>query len=601
MGKAKWTGWLALGVLALPAGPARGVDPQKIAEAIDRGVAGLRGMQRGDGGWPYPEMGATALAGLTLLECGVAADDPAVVKAANLVRQDALRTTHTYTISLEILLLDRLRDPADVALIESLTVRLLAGQGNGGSWSYNCPRVSDEEVRRLQAHLRRQAELVGRRELPKADGRRTVRDLPEPIQKQLAQILNSPPGSAAQGGDNSNTQFAALALWVARRHGLPVEQAMARLDQRFRAMQRPDGGWVYTAAPAEWPSEATMTCAGLLGLAVSYGTAADALGQRKVPDIAKDQAVLNGLKALSTTIDHPVGDRNAPIPKAAGKSYYFLWSLERVCMILDLQTIAKKDWYAWGAEILLANQGANGLWAGNYADSGADTCFALLFLKRSNLARDLTSRLRGRLQDEAVLHIGGVGGSGLRGLSKRLKPGIAATNDKPDGDQPGSASQTSPSVARKPAEPQPADDTPPGQLAEQLLRAPAADRGAILEKLRDRKGTEYTEALTGAIARLEGQAKEDARDALAKRLERMKAATLAEYLKDEEPEIRRAAALACASKELKDQIPALIPLLRDPSAAVAKAAHDALKSLSGQNLGPDAAAWQDWWKKQQPG
>ena len=89
----------------------------------------------------------------------------------------------------------------------------------------------------------------------------------------------------------------------------------------------------------------------------------------------------------------------------------------------------------------------------------------------------------------------------------------------------------------------------------------------------------------------------------------MKATTLGRYLKDEDPEIRRAAALACAMKESKAQVPDLIRLLSDREAAVARAAHAALMDLTGQDFGPAAgatraerarsiAAWQLWWQKQ---
>ena len=37
--------------------------------------------------------------------------------------------------------------------------------------------------------------------------------------------------------DHSNTQFAVLALWVARRHGMPVDYALWKTEQRFRALQ----------------------------------------------------------------------------------------------------------------------------------------------------------------------------------------------------------------------------------------------------------------------------------------------------------------------------------------------------------------------------
>ena len=47
------------------------------------------------------------------------------------------------------MLFDRLRDPVDIPLIESLMVRLMAGQSTDGGWGYSCPPISDDEVKRL--------------------------------------------------------------------------------------------------------------------------------------------------------------------------------------------------------------------------------------------------------------------------------------------------------------------------------------------------------------------------------------------------------------------------------------------------------------------
>ena len=76
---------------------------------------------------------------------------------------------------------------------------------------------------------------------------------------------------------------------------------------------------------------------------------------------------------------------------------YFLWSVERVGVIFNLKKIGGQDWYTWGSEILVANQDANGSWAeGRFHGSHpvVNTSFALLFLKRANLAKDLTAKLQ---------------------------------------------------------------------------------------------------------------------------------------------------------------------------------------------------------------
>src|SRR5207302_1153787 len=73
---------------------------------------------------------------------------------------------------------------------------------------------------------------------------------------------------------------------------------------------------------------------------------------------------------------------------------YFLWSVERVAVVYDLRTIGGQDWYAWGVSVLLAHQAGDGSWKDAFPGP-IDTCFALLFLKRVNVAQDLTKVLQG--------------------------------------------------------------------------------------------------------------------------------------------------------------------------------------------------------------
>ena len=87
----------------------------------------------------------------------------------------------------------------------------------------------------------------------------------------------------------------------------------------------------------------------------------------------------------------------------------------------------------------------------------------------------------------------------------------------------------------------------------------------------------------------------------------MKAETIGRDLHDENPEIRRAAASACAFKEIKRFVPQLIELLSDRERGVARTAYEVLKDLTGQDFGParDAdeaarkqaiATWLKWWQ-----
>jgi hypothetical protein len=76
--------------------------------------------------------------------------------------------------------------------------------------------------------------------------------------------------------------------------------------------------------------------------------------------------------------------------------HYFLWSVQRVGVLYDLDLIDGKDWYAWGCKKLLPEQKNDGSWTGGGVYVGENTmlntCFALLFLKRANLVLDLTEK-----------------------------------------------------------------------------------------------------------------------------------------------------------------------------------------------------------------
>jgi hypothetical protein len=546
--------------------PAPAAESDGVAKAVAAGVAYLRTAQAPDGSWNRTYLGSTALAGLTLLECGVARDDRAVVAAARAVREGGGRCVHTYSVALAILFLDRLGDPADFPLLESLTARLVAGQNGEGGWTYQCPSFPHDEAKRLAALPRapREDDALA------AQGRREARPFSPDCQKLLDLVARNPRLVPAGYGDNSNTQFANLALWVAGRHGLPVNEALAAIAARYRRSQQADGTWPYTAASPANPmppgvdgrsvaSRASMTCAGLLGLAIADGAGHERKG------IQGDMQVQAALLALSTVVGDPTGGRRRP-PPLEGGAYYFLWSLERLCVALDLETLGHKRWYDWGAEALLANQTENGSWRGEYAEYHADTCFALLFLRRANLASDLTARVKGKVKDPGNARLRTGGRAAGRG---RGRPGQDAAA--------------------------PADGA--AQLADELVRAPEAAQADLLRKLQEGRGVEYTEALVATIGKLKGEGRELARAALVRRLTRMGPSTTGRYLKDEEAEIRRAAALACAAQRLKAHVPQLLPLLRDADRAVAEAAHAALKELTGKDLGPDADAWQAWWDK----
>jgi hypothetical protein len=118
----------------------------------------------------------------------------------------------------------------------------------------------------------------------------------------------------------------------------------------------------------------------------------------------------NGLAALAQHIGKPLGAeamRKGPRGRVqrAGINLYFLWTVERVGVLYNLRQIGDKEWYTWGAEMLVEGQGLDGSWHhGGYHGSTRviDTCFALLFLRRANLATDLTRKLEFVIQGKGT-------------------------------------------------------------------------------------------------------------------------------------------------------------------------------------------------------
>jgi hypothetical protein len=376
-----------------PPVPVDAAEERKIDDAIVKGVWYLKGHQLGTGSWGKDlPVGYAALPGLTLVECGVPGSDSVVSKAIDYVRKEAAQPRpnyDTYQLSLALLFLDRLGEQQDQELIQYLALCLLAGRRtNDNGWGYMCPRPDRKAT----------GELLG-----------LLRDQAHSLDEWRTKALQGKPFDPGRS-DNSNTQFAVLALWAAGRHGVAIERTMALVEKRFRTSQAAEGtddpkkdnvslggSWYYCPAEGNsnsrrWP---TMTCSGLLALAVAHGLAEERVTQTEAKPL-EDPAVRRALAMLGREINRPGEKRPVDL--------YFLWSLERVGVLYNLPKIEGKDWYAWGRNQLLpspqnlpSQQKPEGNWLNGayYGNNPAlDTCFALLFLKQANLAKDLSSKLR---------------------------------------------------------------------------------------------------------------------------------------------------------------------------------------------------------------
>jgi hypothetical protein len=373
-------------------------NESQITQARLKGVEFLKSKQLDDGSWEFPghEVGITALCTLALLENGLPQSDPVIDKGHRFVKKSTKELGSTYDIALSIVLLSRLDEYGNKQTIRDLGARLIAGQNTGGGWSYTCPAKITSSI------------LTNPETRPKP---------PEGV------------------GDNSCTQFAVLGLWTASRTGMDIDQPMAAIARRFRTTQNSDGGWPYTTTPAQGdkaaapnPSGSAMTFAGLFSLTVARANklrkqleekelsgddksktsgskkAASSSAKKKdeKPDEKKDAPSEAAEKTDegATLVKDPIFakglERAGQFVQGGDQARYFLWTIERLGVLLGLEKIGGVDWFAKGADILLKTQQPDGSWPESHNDKGlSQTSFAILFLRKANLGSDISRLLEG--------------------------------------------------------------------------------------------------------------------------------------------------------------------------------------------------------------
>ncbi len=413
--------------LRLPPGPRRSkAFLAQVNAAIDRGVAFLRTRQGPDGRFAvspfrnfYVEgsesLGATALGVYTLRACGCGFEDADVVRGLQRLREryDALRKRarglDTYGVALTVLALEahyhaeesrdgapdryggavvvrrRIPEP-DLEWLKEMTRWLVAAQTKGGAFSYWSPA---------------QGEVY----------------------------------------DNSNTQYALLALKAARRCGVEVprtvwERALDHfLDEQERkgpAVPRVEDagvdeqgygsgaprevardqarGWAYRKGSG---ATGSMTAGGVSSLVICRSELIEVAGFAKQRDPAVVRAIRDGIAWLGEHFT--VAENPGPPGAAALKElwhYYYLYGMERAGVLAGVTWMGARDWYLLGAQYLMDAQRDSGGWLGQEAldavpwkgagsDTASasllDTCFALLFLKRATVRVD-----RGGVATEAT-------------------------------------------------------------------------------------------------------------------------------------------------------------------------------------------------------
>jgi hypothetical protein len=195
----------------------RVIVPSRSAAAIEKASTYLLSQQRDDGSWEAmrsadKRAGATALVMLALANAGVTAEQPAMRRALTWLRQQ--KPDDTYAVALQTMTLAMLAPEADRAILE------------------------------------RNVEWLGRAQVKEGPG---------------AGCWTYGQSNGEGTGDNSNSQFAVLALQEAYRAGVRTRSDVWMRTQKYwQSCANEDGSWGYTLAKAG--GSGSMTCAGVVSL-----------------------------------------------------------------------------------------------------------------------------------------------------------------------------------------------------------------------------------------------------------------------------------------------------------------------------------------------
>ncbi|HZV04981.1 MAG TPA: hypothetical protein VE999_07865 [Gemmataceae bacterium] len=229
-----------------------------------------------------------------------------------------------------------------------------------------------------------------------------------------AELLREPPDFSGPRTDNSNTQFAVLGLLTAENYDVPMERAMALLDWRFRNSMTLQDGWNYLPANPQMPcptSPLSMTGAALMGLALKHGLLLPNRKGRGRDVVVHDDEIINrGFLTLTGMLSDYYASFAFNPAQLDQLDLYCLWTIERVAVLYNLRTLRDPEgnpaveWYPAGVQLLLPLQRDDGSWNPKgrncLQEPSVASSFALLFLKRSNLARGLTERLIATKEDK---------------------------------------------------------------------------------------------------------------------------------------------------------------------------------------------------------
>lgn len=313
----------------------------QVLSSIERAQRFLIDAQSSDGTWPAGlyashSEGVNGLVTLALLNSGLPSRHPAVAKALDHLEHPQNDPSQVYDISMVIMALaasDRGR--GKIAKLASKLENAQRDGPEGGNWHY---------------------------------------------------------GAASGSWDNSNTQFAVLALREAAHVGIPINRDVwKRSQEHFLRSQQGSpratsgAGWAYQGSGEAYGS---MTVAGLASLIITQEMLRDdddvnASGEINCCGNDEEDVVQNAIDAGIRWLDkniriesNPGGQRNWLL--------YYLYGLERAGRFSGQRFFGDRDWYREGAEFLVERQDIReGFWISRLEPNRVtSTALALLFVSK---------------------------------------------------------------------------------------------------------------------------------------------------------------------------------------------------------------------------
>ena len=318
--------WLTTGAVAWGQ-----VEARQVENAIEMAIQFLERQQKDNGEWIEFQGftgGTNCLVTLALLNAGVSIDNPVVAKSLANIRK--INSKFVYVVSLQTMVLCAAKDESsDLPRIRSNVQWLQNAQNADGAWYYTL-------------------------------------------------------GSTSQ--DNSNSQFALLALHEAERYHESIAQQIKESTWRaalryWKKTQNLDGSWGYMSGDS---GTGSMTCAGISSVVIASGKLSDlnepADGQLHCCGEWKQDASVE--RALAWMASHFSVRHN---PNQGAHFLYYMYGLERAGRLTAQRYIGKHDWYREGVDYLVRNQDSlSGHWKGPAVEGNANigTSLALLFLAK---------------------------------------------------------------------------------------------------------------------------------------------------------------------------------------------------------------------------